>query len=250
MGDDSDTMSAPRLPERLGGVPVWIGLGVVAATALVSAQVPVTQEPRHHVAFENPQLRILDVNIPPGDKSLEHRHDLDIATVSMTMGTTTRTQPSGQAAVERPSRPLGDAGVAEYAGKAQSHSIENIGKSPYQLFAVENLKASGWSTAPAAAGLATKMTRESRAFRLYDVNLTREISQTSHTHAVPTIAVLISGTVMSDGPDTQAKANPGAPVGLKQLTQPGQWILVPSGDTHHVVRLGAGNARVVEIEVR
>jgi quercetin dioxygenase-like cupin family protein len=37
---------------------------------------------------------------------------------------------------------------------------------------------------------------------------------------------------------------------LKQLTQPGQWILVPAGDTHHVVRLGAGDARIVEIEVR
>jgi hypothetical protein len=206
--------------------------------ASVAAQVPVSKEPRHHVAFENPQLRILDVNIPPGDKSLDHRHDLDIATVSMTMGTTTRVQSGSQPAAERPSRPLGDSTLTEYAGKAQSHTIENIGKSPYQLFAVENLKTSGWSTA------------ESRSFRLYDVSLSRETSQTSHTHAVPTIAVLITGMVMSDGPDKQAKDNPGAPIGLKQLTQPGQWIMVPSGDTHHMVRLGPGEARIVEIEVR
>jgi quercetin dioxygenase-like cupin family protein len=168
----------------------------------------------------------------------------------MTMGTATRVQSGSQPATERPSRPLGDVNVTEYVGKASSHSIENVGKSPYQLFAVENLKTSGWSGAAAASGLATKMTRESRAFRLYDVSLTRATSQTSHTHAVPTVAVLISGTVMSDGPDTKAKANPGAPIGLKQLTQPGQWILVPAGDTHHVVRLGAGDARIVEIEVR
>jgi quercetin dioxygenase-like cupin family protein len=228
----------------------WIGLFLLAGTAVVVAQVPLSKEPRHHMTFENQQLRIIDVNIPPGDKSLDHRHDLDIVTVSMTTGTTTRIQSGGQPAADRPSRPLGDATVAEYAGKAASHIVENVGKSPYQLFAVENLKTSGWSTTPAASGLATKMTRESRAFRLYDVSLSRETSQTSHTHAVPTIAVLVSGTVMSDGPDTQAKANPGAPIGLKQLTQPGQWILVPPGDTHHVVRLGPGNARVVEIEVR
>jgi quercetin dioxygenase-like cupin family protein len=244
-------MHASRcLPERLGGVPRWISFFVLASVAIVAAQVPVSKEPRHRVTFENQQLRILDVNIPPGDKSLDHRHDLDVATVSMTMGTTTRIQSAGQAAVERPSRPLGDAGVTEYVGKPGSHSIENIGKSPYQLFAVENLKTSGWSMAPAASGLATKMTRESRAFRLYDVSLSRETSQTSHTHAVPTLAVLIAGTVMSDGPDTHAKANPGAPIGLKQLTQPGQWILVPAGDTHHMVRLGPGEARIVEIEVR
>jgi len=228
----------------------WIGLILLATTAVVAAQVPLSKEPRHHMTFENPQLRIIDVNIPPGDKSLDHRHDLDIVTVSMTAGTMVRIQTGGQPAAERPSRPLGDATVAEYAGKAQSHIVENVGKSPYQLFAVENLKTSGWSTGPAASGLATKMTREARAFRLYDVSLTRDTSQTSHTHAVPTVAVLVSGAVMSDGPDKQAKDNPGAPVGLKQLTQPGQWILVPSGDTHHIVRLGVGDARVVEIEVR
>jgi len=227
-----------------------IALFLLAAVASVVAQVPLSKEPHHHVTFENAQLRILDVNIPPGDKALDHRHELDIATVSMSMGTNARIQTGKEPAAERPSRPLGDATITEYAGKAQSHTIENIGKTPYQLFAVENPKTSGWSTAPAASGLATKMTREARSFRLYDVNLSKDTSQTSHTHAVPTVAVLISGLVMSDGPDTQAKANPGAPIGLKQLTQPGQWILVPSGDTHHIVRLGVGDARVVEIEVR
>ena len=229
----------------------WIGFFVFASVAIVAAQVvPVSKEPRHRVTFENQQLRILDVNIPPGDKSLDHRHDLDIATISMNTGTTARIQSGKEPAAERPTRPLGDTGVTEYVGKAGSHSIENTGKSPYQLFAIENLKTSGWSTAPAASGLATKMTSEARSFRLYDVSLTKETSQTSHTHAVPTIAVLITGTVMSDGPDKQAKENPGAPIGLKQLTQPGQWIMVPPGDTHHIVRLGVGNARVVEVEVR
>lgn len=237
-------------PERLGGIPCWIGLFTVVAAASLAAQVPLLKDPHHRVTFENPQLRILDVNIPPGGKSLDHRHELDIATISMSNGTTTRISTGGQPAANRPSRPLGDATVAEYAGKAQSHLIENVAKSPYQLFAVENLKTSGWSTGASASGLATKMIQESRAFRLYDINLSTDTSQTSHTHAVPTVAVLISGLVMSDGPDTQAKANPGAPVGLKQLTQPGQWILIPSGDTHHIVRLGVGNARVVEIEVR
>lgn len=225
-------------------------LFLASSTAVITAQVPLSKEPRHRVTFENKQLRILDVNIPAGDTSLDHRHDLDIVTVSMTSGTNTRIQTGKEPATDRPPRPLGDATVAEYAGKSGSHKVENTGKTAYQLFAVENLKASGWSTAPATTGLATKMTREARAFRLYDVNLSRDTSQTSHKHDVPTIAVLISGSVMSDGPDTQAKANPGAPIGLKQLTQPGQWILVPPGDTHHVVRLGAGNARVVEIEVR
>jgi quercetin dioxygenase-like cupin family protein len=226
------------------------GAFIITATALLSAQIPVTQEKHHRVTFENTQLRILDVNVPTGQMSADHRHDFDIATVSMNGGTETRVQPSGQAWTTRPPRPLGDAATTEYTGKPASHRIENTGKAPYQLFAVENLRKSGWSTAKPASGLATKLVTESRAFRIYDVRLPRETSQTSHTHAVPTIAILLGGNVMSDGPDEKAKQLAPAPVGLKQLTQPGQWVFIPSGETHHLVRLNTGEARVVEIEVK
>ena len=228
-----------------------VGILLVATTAIIAAQVPLSKEPRHRVTFENAQFRILDVNVPPGDTTLDHLHEFDIATVSMTSGTDTRLQSPGQPwSPVRPPRPLGDATVTEYTGKPGSHRLETVGRSAYQLFAVENLRASGWSTTPAASGTATKPATESRAFRIYDVRLEGERSQVTHTHAVATIAVLISGKAMSEGPDTQAKANAPAPVGLKQLDQPGQWILVPSGDTHYVVRLGTADARLVEIEVR
>lgn len=223
---------------------------MLAATAAVAAQVPVTQDPRHRVTFENGQFRILDVDIPAGAGSVEHRHDFDIVTVSMTSGTNTRVSSPGQPAQDRPPRPLGDASVAEYTGKPQSHRVENVGKAPYQLFAVENLRKSGWSTTAAVTGRATKMTAESRAFRIYDVRLGSGVTQTSHTHEVPTVVILIGGSALSDGPDAQAKANAPAAVGLKQLTRPGEWILVPRGDRHHVVRLGSDDARLVEVEVR
>ncbi|MEO8255915.1 MAG: hypothetical protein ABI868_01085 [Acidobacteriota bacterium] len=228
-----------------------VGIVLAATTAVIAAQVPLSQEPRHRVTFENVQFRILDVNVPPGDTTLEHLHEFDIATVSMTSGTDTRLQSPGQPwSPARPPRPLGDATVTEYTGKPGSHRLETLGGSAYRLFAVENLRTSGWSTTPAASGRATKLATESRAFRIYDVRLEGERSQVMHTHAVPTIVVLISGNAMSEGPNTQAKANAPAPVGLKQLDQPGQWLLVPSGDTHYVVRLGTADARLVEIEVR
>jgi hypothetical protein len=230
--------------------PRWIALLVLASSALVTAQVPLSKDPTHKLAFENTQFRIFDVNVPPKQSSLEHRHELDVATISMTDGPDTRIQVSGQAWGAPAKRPLGDARVTEYVGKPLSHKIENMGGNAYQLFAVENLHKSGWSAAAPASGLGTKMTSDSRAFRVYDVRLALSTAQTSHTHMVPTIAVLVSGKVMSDGPDKQAKANAPAAVGLKQLDQPGQWVLVPAGDTHHLVRLGTNDARIVEIEVR
>lgn len=38
------------------------------------AQVPVHEEPRHHLIFKNNKVRVLDVRIPPGDTSLYHIH--------------------------------------------------------------------------------------------------------------------------------------------------------------------------------
>jgi quercetin dioxygenase-like cupin family protein len=233
----------------------WIAsiaaLFLAGGVAAMTAQVPLSKDPRHRVVFENAELRILDVNIPPKEITLDHTHDHDIVTVSMTGGTPTRTQSPGQPwSQPRPPRALGHSNITEYAGKPGSHRVENVGDSPYHLFAVENLRKSGWSTGQARSALVTSVAGESRAFRVYDVKLVRATPQTSHTHAVPTVVLLISGTAMSDGPDAQAKAHAPAAVGLKQLDRPGQWMLVPRGDTHHLVRLGTADAHLVEIEVR
>lgn len=223
----------------------------LAFAAVCAAQVPVTKDPSHRVVFEHPQLRVMSVEIAPGATTVEHRHEFDVATISMNAGTPTRVQTSGKPSPEtRPPRPLGDAAITEYAGTPGAHRIENTGKLSYQLFAVENLKKSGWSTAAATSGQGTKVLKETRAFRMYDVKLAVNSSQASHTHTAPTIAVLVSGKVMSDGPDAQAKAWAPAAVGLRQLDAPGQWLLIPAGDRHHLVRLGTTDAHVVEIEVR
>ena len=228
----------------------WAALIILAMTVAVSAQIPVTKEPHHRVVFENAQFRIMDVNVPPGESTLEHLHDLDVATISMTTGTDTRMQLPGQPWTNRPRRGLGNIETTEYSGKPTSHRFETVGTTPYNLFAVENLKTSGWSTAPALSAAGTTLAKESRSFRAYTIALGKERSQTSHTHAVPTIVVLMAGKVMSEGPDEKAKANAPAPVGLKQIDRPGQWVLVPAGDSHHLVRLGNDDGQIVEIEVR
>jgi len=226
------------------------GVSLFVLTATVAAQVPVNNEPHHRTVFENADFRILDVRVAPGESTADHRHDHDIATVSMNSGTPTRIVAGGQTQ-DRPPRPLADATITEYTGKPSSHQLDNVGSTPYQLFAVENLHAAtAWSTAPPVTALATTLATDGRAMRIYDVRLATPTSQTTHTHAVPTVAVLINGIVMSEGPDAQAKALAPAPVGLKRLDAPGQWVLVPRGETHTVVRLGNVDARLLEIEVR
>ena len=227
------------------------GLFILVTTVVVSAQTPANKEPHHRTVFENTHFRILDVNVPPGETTLEHSHNLDLVTVSMTNGADTRVQSPGQPwGAIRPRRALGDVETNEYSGKPNTHRLETVGNSPYHLFAVENLKSSGLSATPPLSAPGTTLAKESRSFRVYTVALGKERSQTSHTHAVPTIVLLLSGKVMSEGPDEKAKANAPAPVGLKQVDAPGQWVLVPAGDAHHLVRLGNDDGQIVEIEVR
>jgi hypothetical protein len=40
----------------------------------LSGQVPVHEEPRHHLVFQNKEIRILNVLVPPGDTTQYHIH--------------------------------------------------------------------------------------------------------------------------------------------------------------------------------
>jgi quercetin dioxygenase-like cupin family protein len=72
------------------------------------------------------------------------------------------------------------------------------------------------------------------------------LTQILHVHSTPAIVVLIDGRAMSAGAESKTEG----PVGLKQLVQTGEWVLVPAGESHHLVRLGTADVRVVEVEVR
>jgi hypothetical protein len=50
-------------------------IAVLSSTILVSAQVQVRDEPRHHNVFENQFIRILDVHLGPRDTTLYHLHN-------------------------------------------------------------------------------------------------------------------------------------------------------------------------------
>jgi quercetin dioxygenase-like cupin family protein len=212
--------------------------------------VPVTEEPHHRVVFENAEFRILDVNVPAGATTDMHTHAHDIATVSMNAGTDTRAQVSGEDWQVRPPRPLGDTAVAEYADAPGAHRAENTGSMPYQLFALENLRTAGWSSEPAVTGPNTTLGNESRAFRTYDVQLAGDKFQIRHVHTAPTLLLLVAGRVISEGGEVKSEDEPQLPSGLKQLEQPGQWVFLPAGEPHYVVRLAPDDVRVVEIEIR
>lgn len=218
-----------------------ITLAVLCSCSLnAQAPIPVEKEPRHRVVFTDDALRIIDVNVPAGDTTLEHSHAHDIATVCIE-SSRTRTQVPGQPWGEPRGRAVGEPNLTEYAGKAGAHTLQNLGTGLYRLIAVENRRTSGWSSGAPLVAPNTKLAREARAFRLYDVTLGAHANETMHVHAQPTVAILITGRVTASG-NGEAEG--------KGLDAPGQWVRIAAGQPHTLSAAGATDVRVTEIELR
>ena len=217
----------------------WVGAIVVGAGAVALAQIPVHEEPHHRVVYQDADFRILDVNVPPKGLTRDHRHDSDIATISISPADTRTISPGQPWGAVRPRREIGNPNTTEYTGKPASHAIENVGETLYRLIAVENLRADDWSTGPALTASATSLAIESRAFRVYDVRLDGQAPLTRHVHARPVVVVLAGGSVVAD---TES-----AP---RRLDQPGHWAQIRSGVMHRLAVTEGASAHVVEVELR
>lgn len=222
-------------------------VALVAQTAVI----PVDQEPRHRFVFADDALRVLEVAIVAGDTTLAHRHDNDLATINVENGRT-RTRNEGAEWGAPRVRALGEVTFNEYAGTPVAHTVQSIDAIGYRLVGVENLRPGSWTTGPPIAAAATRVLSEARAFRAYEVRLDAATGETQHLHEVPVFIAMVSGSVVvGGGPMGGGVLGGGAtPAAGKPLAGLGQWLVIPARQRHTVVRTGAGEARVIEIEVR
>src|SRR5579872_2780202 len=147
-----------------------ICMGAVLS-GLIAAQVPLEQEPRHHLEFANESLRVISPQIPPGDTTLEHLHTHDDATVCIHGSEVRAKQPGAEWSNAGTACSPGRVNVTEYTGKPRSHTVQNVGASTYHLLLVENLHESGWKNNEPLAVEGMKVARETRSFRVYESEL-------------------------------------------------------------------------------
>jgi hypothetical protein len=207
----------------------------------------VVPAPPAKVVFENSLFRILDVNVPPGT-TLKHPYENDVTTIVMRDGARTRTHSPGADWGEETITMVG----AVRLGEAGEHGVQNVGEGDFQMFAVENLRDGGGGGSTPTPQPASGMTpaAESASFGAYELRLADNNFQVSHVHTAPAVAVLVKGRILSQGSESKDPKIGEAPSGLKQLDQPGQWVFVPPGEAHYVVRLGGEPSHVVEVELR
>jgi hypothetical protein len=112
-------------------------IGFTPAIAQAADEVvPVSLEPRHRERFKNGYVRVMEVIIDPGDTTLFHKHELDLAFAVIRGAEVKNEVPNNpEAAISR----LDTKAVrfSEYQGKPYIHRVTNRGAEPYWLIAFE-----------------------------------------------------------------------------------------------------------------
>jgi len=227
---------------------IVVGLPVAAgaqAPAAAEKPVPVFEEPRHHLIVDTPTLRILDIQIPPGDTTLYHMHNSAMIYVPIS-SSRTRNQnlgeewpapsaaPPAPAAATRPGR---ISGGANYVEKPTTHRVNNIGTTLFRLIGVANMTP-GEATSPAAASPA-KPEMENRWYRVERLVIAPGTSAPVPTYAGTVVVVMQTpGTAAIDG----AVWHP--------LNGPGDLARIDGSKPHVVHNRGTAEVEIVAVAVK
>jgi hypothetical protein len=124
-------VSAPAVtvpPSEGAGPPVAAG-----------ETIPVEQEPHHHVLFRNQYVCVLDVQIPPGDSLLFHKHSFDNLSVRLSGGQIQNQMQGSEWPAPTEVKP-GAVVFAEASKKPYIHRVRNVGTTVYHVIDVEFLQ--------------------------------------------------------------------------------------------------------------
>ena len=216
-----------------------------AALLVTSAQrvVMVHEEPRHRIVHTTPALRVLDVQIAPGDTTLFHTHDTPITYVTLGTsstdqralggawnGTVPRDPPPGRVGAVR--------GVVGYVGQPLTHRVTNVGRTLFRLIAVANRGPGDADAASAAPG--EEVGQPNAWFRYSRVTLAPG-DRYEFEPSVPTVVVLTS----------DARFGVERPDGWRSsVERPGGSLVLETGRSVSVFGDGTAPADLVFVEVR
>ena len=100
--------------------------------------IPIEQEPRHRLKFENEHVRFFDVELEPGYVSRYHWHRSDGVFVNISSAPTVA-QDLGKEPVQRGERAIGETYFIDYGTRPKAHRVSNPGSTPYRVIDTEIL---------------------------------------------------------------------------------------------------------------
>lgn len=128
-----------RLPSALGRLFALLLALALPGNAVAEAAdsiVPIEDEPRHRLKFENPHVRYFDVQLEPGYLSRWHTHLHDGVFINIA-ASETQAQDYGGEPISRPPRAIGETAFINYTKKPKAHRVTNVGATPYRVVDTE-----------------------------------------------------------------------------------------------------------------
>ncbi len=192
------------------------------AVAQNTPAVAVQLEPRHRPVLTNARVRVLDIRIPAGDKSLMHTHEHDAVHITVQGARIRETKPRGWWASTHDASADGLTYFSALRGTPYTHAIENIGERATHIVAVELLESAPAgheaTTLPGAAAIADNP--RVRVDRL-------EAAVTSQLPVLRAQALLVALTASQvDGQSLAAGSALWTEPGQARRLESGQFILV------------------------
>ena len=120
---------------------LWL-LWLAPLAGAADEPIPIEQEPRHQLRFENEHVRYFDVELEPGYESRYHWHRSDGVFVNISSSPTIA-QDLGKEPVRRAERAIGETYFIDYASKPKAHRVSNPGAAPYHVIDTEILSGCG-----------------------------------------------------------------------------------------------------------
>jgi hypothetical protein len=194
-----------------------------------SAQIQVSQEPRHHNVFENQWVRILDVHIPPHDTSLMHKH----STPSVFM-VLSNTKTGSQVLIEpgKPSFSDGNIWFEGFYDKPRVHRVWNEDTVEFHVIDMELLHAPSADFDTSISLPFSKRLFDEKPVRAFRLTLPSKKSFNMQGLKYPLVVVGLSG------PGAAATVNG------KTFTKKGDFLFVPAGGEFSISNLnGSGDAQ-------
>ena len=173
------------------------GLAVMSANGAAQDPVPIEQEPRHRLAFENTRIRFFDVQLPPGYRSMVHIHHHDGVFVNISPAET-EAEDWGKPPVRRAPRTPGESYFIGYAKTPKAHRVSNVGSTEYRVTDTEILQGCG-ERAPDDTARSGPVLVDNKRVRVTRIELAPGASTPLHGPC-GMLVLVTSGTARFDGP--------------------------------------------------
>jgi len=204
--------------------------------------VPVEQEPRHRIVFENKNVRIYDCLIPPGDMTLFHIHSFDSIAVVVSGGKA-RNELLGRPPIE--GQPLtGSATFSKATNAPYTHRLTNVGTTPLRFVVPEILSSSVSSGAPAVLNTVPghQLVLENDRATVYRIFVDPKQSTGIRSRTLPWLRISISKSTIS-------AQTPGKSPEILE-TQPGDYRWYEGPTTDSIENVGSTKYEAIEIELK